>query len=944
MAETIRGINVQIGADTTKLGKALENVNKKSKSIQSELRQVERLLKFDPGNTEALAQKQELLAEQISATSEKLNKLRSVQKQVNEQFKRGDISEAQYRAFRREIEFTESSLSSLKTRLAETEKEQQDIAKSTKQLETLLKVAGKEVGDLADVLGGKLTNALLQGKASSKQLEEAIEKIGQAAIGTNVDLEKMKKVLSSVDDGNSLKNVKKELGQLSKEAEEARKSVGDLGLEIENVAGALVAGGGIAGATQQALDFSSLNTRIEILFDIPEESKEAVKNAILDIQAYGIDGEAALEGVRRQWALNKDAADDTNVSIVKGTAAISSTISGVDFTELIQEVNEIAGSLETTNKEALALVDALLKAGFPPEQLDTIAEYGLQMKNAGFSLKEIQAIFEAGIDTKSWNIDNLNDGVKEARIRMAEFGQEVPKAMKELLKGTDVSAKQLQKWGKAVAEGGETGSKAMSEMATWLDGVEDKALQNAIATQIFGTMWEDQGYNLISVFQGVGNAVDKTVENTNGLYETMGKINADPAVQLQQAFTNLKKEMEPVLIIIAEIINTIATWIAENPKLAATIAAIASVIGILVGAAMALAPVIISILGLLPVLGPVFSALTGPIGIVIAAITGLIAIFTSLYKNNELFRGFVQETWTQIQLVFEQALTFISSIVQGIMGEVTSFFSEQLKEIQLFWEENGQAIIETVKSSLSFAKEWISSSMEFIKGVFQVVWPIISGIVKIAWGIIKAVIRTAVDVIKGIIKIGMAILQGDWGAAWDAIKDIAKDIMDNIVQFFEDIDLWQIGKDIIQGLIDGIGSMASAVSEKVASLAELIPDGLKDFLDINSPSRLVRDDVGKWIPAGLAEGIEKNVGVVSKAVNKMSQMAVPSVPDSFNNPEIYNPGIAGNAGGINQVESGLLGPITIQIPLDGDVVAQKTFRTIKELIDFDNFRTQQFAR
>ncbi|WP_052659459.1 phage tail tape measure protein [Bacillus alveayuensis] len=681
MAESVRGINVVIGADTTKLGKALSNVEEKSKNIQNELKQVDKLLKFNPGNTEALAQKQKLLADQIQATAEKLNTLRNVEKQVQEQFQRGEIGEAQYRAFRREIEFTEISLNSLKNRLAQTEQEQQRIATATKQLETFFQATGKSVDDFAGTLGGRLTNAIKNGSASSQQLNAALEKIGRTALGTNIDIDKMKKALSSVDDGNSLKNVKKELEQLAKEANEAKESVGDLGVELENVAGAIVAGGGIAGAIEKSLDTSSLNTKIEIAFDVPEESKQAVKDAVLDIQAYGIDAEAALEGVRRQWTLNKDAADSVNSTVVRGAAAISKVFSGVDFTELIQEVNEIAGGLEISNEEALALVDALLKAGFPPEQLDTIAEYGLQMKNAGFSLKEIQAIFEAGIDTKSWNIDNLNDGVKEARIQMASFGQEVPKAMKELLNGTGVSAKQFQKWGQAVAEGGEAGSKAMSEMVTWLEGIEDKALQNAIATQIFGTMWEDQGSNLISVFQGVGSAVDKTTENTNGLYETMGKINADPAVQLQQAFTKMKKAMEPALTTIAEIVDKVATWIAENPQLAATIAAIASTIGILVGAAMGLAPIFIAISTAAGALGVSIGAIAAPIAIAVAAISAIIAIGVLLYKNWDKIKAKagelkedIKEKWEKIKENITRPIEKAKTKIEEIVGKIKGFF------------------------------------------------------------------------------------------------------------------------------------------------------------------------------------------------------------------------------------------------------------------------------
>lgn len=88
MAATIKGINVVIGAETTGLQKALSDVNKKSRDIASELRKVERGLKFNPKDTELLAQKQKLLGEQVAVTREKLDRLKAAQEQVNERYQR----------------------------------------------------------------------------------------------------------------------------------------------------------------------------------------------------------------------------------------------------------------------------------------------------------------------------------------------------------------------------------------------------------------------------------------------------------------------------------------------------------------------------------------------------------------------------------------------------------------------------------------------------------------------------------------------------------------------------------------------------------------------------------------------------------------------------------------------------------------------------------------
>jgi phage-related minor tail protein len=700
MAETIRGISVVISADTTKLGKALSNVEEKSKNIQNELKQVDKLLKFNPGNTEALAQKQKLLADQIQATAEKLNTLRNVEKQVQEQFQRGEIGEAQYRAFRREIEFTEISLNSLKNRLAQTEQEQQRIATATKQLETFFQATGKSVDDFAGTLGGRLTNAIKNGSASSQQLNAALEKIGRTALGTNIDIDKMKKALSSVDDGNSLKNVRKELNNLAKEAQEAEKSVGDLGVELENVAGALVAGGGIAGAIEKSLDVSTLKTKIDVTFEVPESSKEEVKEAIRTIESYGVDAEAALEGVRRQWALNKNASDEANAAIVKGAAAIASSYSGIDFTELIQEVNEISRELNITNEEALGLTNALLKIGFPPEQLDIIAEYGQQLQRAGYTAQEIQALFAAGIETGTWNIDNLLDGLKEGRIRVAEFGQEVPKAVKELLAGTGISAKQMQEWGKSVAAGGEQGSKAMQEIAAALNNVDNETKKNALGVAIFGTMYEDQGQNIIDTLLNAKNATVDFRTNQEQLNNTVAQMDESPAVQLQQAFQDLKTASEPLLGVIADVVSKIAEWVSNNPTLAATIAAIASTIGILLGAVMAISPIITAAIGLMGAFGLSIGAIAAPIGIAVAAIAGIIAIGVLLYKNWDTIKAKTTELGKNLKSKFEEIKSSVVSNVQNLLSNVTSK-----------WE----SLRSSVSSKMSSIWSNVSSSWEKIR-------------------------------------------------------------------------------------------------------------------------------------------------------------------------------------------------------------------------------------
>lgn len=115
MANNLKGITVDIGGNTDKLTTALQGVNKTSKDLQAELKQVNALLKFDPSNTELLGQKQKLLAQDITNTKDKIETLKTAEYQAQEQFKKGKISEEQFRALQREIVATESKLKGLET-------------------------------------------------------------------------------------------------------------------------------------------------------------------------------------------------------------------------------------------------------------------------------------------------------------------------------------------------------------------------------------------------------------------------------------------------------------------------------------------------------------------------------------------------------------------------------------------------------------------------------------------------------------------------------------------------------------------------------------------------------------------------------------------------------------------------------------------------------------
>ncbi|MED3536203.1 DUF2207 domain-containing protein [Bacillus toyonensis] len=828
----IKGITISIDGETTGLQNALKDVNKQSDSLAKELKDVERLLKFDPGNIEALAQKQQLLTEQIDNTTQKLDKLKAAEQQVQEQFQNGKISEEQYRSFRREIEFTQGSLDGLKNKLGNMKAEQERVASSTRQLETLFSATGKSVDDFAGALGNRLVNAIKSGSATSRQLEQAIGLIGREALGAGTDIEKLQRALRSVDAGNSIQQVRNELRDLQQEADRTEKKFEGLKVGLENVIGGMAAGGGIASAVEQAMDMSKLKTKIDITFDVPESSKKSVEEAVRGVTTYGVDAEEALEGVRKQWALNKDASDETNAAVVKGAATIAASYAGIDFNELIQETNEIGATLGITNEEALGLVNTLLKTGFPPEQLDIIAEYGDQMVQAGFTAKEVQGIMSAGVDTKSWNIDNLLDGVKEGRIKMAEFGAGVDKSMQEVLDKTKISADQFQNWGQAIAKGGEGGQKAMLEATKALAGVENATDRNKLGTKMFGTLWEDQGKKIIdTILKAEGKQVDlkKGVEDLHG---ATSKIDASPAVKFQKAMEDLKMALEPVLLVVADLVSKFAEWISNNPELAATLAAIAVAIGVISGAFMALAPIVV-------VISSIGLAMTGWIALIPIIVAAVVALGVAIYKNWDDIRQWTIDAWNAIG---EFLVGIWNGIVQwasetwNSISESTASVWNSIKEFLVeLWNGITESLSETWNSIVETTTETWNSIVEYLTGIWDgvvetlsEVWNSISQTTSEVW---TAISEFFISTWNGLVAFLTPILQGiaDFFAMiWNGISTVIQMVWNFITQYLQAI--WTAILYFATPIFESIKNFISECWNTISSTTSFVWETIKNFL------------------------------------------------------------------------------------------------------------------
>lgn len=241
-------------------------------------------------------------------------------------------------------------------------------------------------------------------------------------------------------------------------------------------------------------------------------------------------------------------------------------------------------------------------------------------------------------------------------------------------------------------------------------------------------------------------------------------------------------------------------------------------------------------------------------------------------KHSEIFDK-INEYYTKVtdslKEITSEAYGFIKTTIDEKLSGAVEFVKKQLDKLKEFWDENGEQIFKIVKGQFENIKSTIEMVMGIIKGIFEIVWPIIAGVVKYVWESIKLTIGTAIDLVLGIIQTVLKLIQGDWEGAWETIKKTAEKIWSNIEGFFKGVNLVQIGKDIINGLIEGIGSMANSVKKKVEELANKIPQWAKDLLGIKSPSRVFKE-IGAWVSEGWAIGIEEKGSMVKDAVSDIA--------------------------------------------------------------------------
>lgn len=928
MASRIQGITVEIGGDTTKLQTALKGLNGEIKSTQTALKDVEKLLKMDPGNTELLAQKEKLLAQAVDETKQKLETLKTAAEQANTALANGDISQEQYDALQREIVETEQKLKELETQANQSATAVQKIAATGESLKTTgdnISNAGKKLLPVTAAVTGLGTASV----TTAANFESSMSQV-QATMGITKD--SMSTLDGqSVNTMDALSNLAKEMGASTAfSATECAEALNYLAL---------------AGYSTQ-------------------EMADTLPTVLNLAAAGGIDLASASDMVTDAMsALGMETSEaDTMVDQMAKTASTTNT-SVAQLGEGILTIGATAKSIKGGTAELNTALGILANNGIKG------AEGGTHLRNIILSLQnptdqaaaKMQELGVSVYDSEG-NMRSMNDILGDLNTSMEGMtSEDKANIISTIFNKTDLSsvnallANTGSTWD-SLQSSIENSAGAAQQMAdTQLDNLQGQLTLLKSALEGLAISF---GQLLMPALKSIVGAVQKVVDWLNSLDEGTKKVIVTVAL--------VAGALGPVLIVVGKVISAVGTIMTIVPKIAGVINTVktafmalnatmlANPIVLIVAAIVALIAIFVVLWnkcegfrnfwkglweGIKNIVSTVVEALkgffTGVIDFVknnwqallLMLVNPFAGAFKLLYDNCEGFRNFINGILEKIKTALTNAWTAITTGIQTAWNAISSFFTTIWEGIKTIFSTVLEAIKTAITTYINAYKTVITTVFNAIKTVVTTVWNAIKTAIDTvlnaiktamttAWNAIKTTVTTVVNAIKTVITtvwnaIKTAIttvmntIKSTISSIWNGIKSTISGIVNGIkstvstvfnnmlsaikntvgkiassiksgfqtaISFITSLpsQALQWGKDMIMGIVNGIKSCINAVGDAVKSVA----DKIKSFLHFSVPDEGPLTEYESWMPDfmnGLAKGIEKSKGVVAKAVEGVSQ-------------------------------------------------------------------------
>ncbi len=864
-ANRIKGITIEIGGDTTKLQTALKGVNTQVKSTQQQLKDVEKLLKLDPGNTELLAQKHRLLGEAVAATKEKLETLKTAAEQANTALANGDISKEQYDALQREIIETEKDLEALEKQANESATALQSIGAKGEKLKT--------VGDNISNVGTKLL-----------PVTAGVTALGTAAVKTAADFDYAMSRVAAVsgatgEDFDKLKAKAREMGSKTKfsasEAAEAMNYMAMAGWKTEDMLSGIEGVMNLAAASGE-----DLATTSDIVTDA--------------LTAFGL-----------------SAQDSGNFADILAAASSNANTNVSMMGETFKYCAPIAGALGFSAEDTAEAIGLMANAGIKGSQAGTALRTIMNnlsgdVKICGSSIGEVTV----ATTNADGSMRDLSDILADCRTAFSGLSESEKAAAAESLVGKNAMSGFL-----ALMNAGEGDINKLSSAIANCDGTAANmadTMNNNLEGQL--TILKSQlqelaisfGEMLMPAIRTIVGWIQKLVDWLNSMDEGTRKVIITVAL--------VAAALGPVLIVVGKIISAIGTIMTIIPKLAGVINAAKGVFAAF-NAVCAANPYVLIIAAIVALVAAFIylwnnceefrqfwiDLWEGIKEIAVAVWEALKEFFTAAWEAIKStaetiwngIKNFFQGLWDGIKAIFQTVVDAIKLIITTYFNIYKTIITTVLNAIKTVFTTIWNAIKTVVTTVVTAISTFLTTAWNAIQTTATTIWNAISSFFTNIWNGIKNVITTAVNAIKNVVttawnnikntvtSVGNAIktaVTTVWNNVTSAVKNAMSNVFNAVKSGFANVkdhitglasQAFNWGKDLIMGIVNGIKSCISAVGDAVSSVA----DKIKSFLHFSVPDEGPLTDYEKWMPdfmKGLAKGIEDSKGMVTKAMDSLS--------------------------------------------------------------------------
>lgn len=945
MASRIQGITVEIGGDTTKLTKALQGVNGEIKSTQSQLKDVEKLLKLDPSNTELLSQKQRLLNKEVNDTKEKLEALKKASEQANQALANGTITKDQYDALQREIIETEQALEGLKKEADESYVALQKIANAGESV----KSAGDKISSVGSKMSVLSAGIVAVGTASSNMamdFEDAMAKVSTIADTTEVPLDELEKAILDLSNQTGISS--SEIANNVYDAISAGQSTGDAVNFVSNSTKLAKAGFADAG--------SALDVLTTIMNAYGMEASEVTKVSDLLIQTQNL-GKTTVGQLSSAMGKVIPTANAYGVELDQLCAGYAiMTANGVATAETTTYMNSMLNELGKSGTN----VSGILK--------DKTGKSFAELMESGYSLSDVLAIIDQAATEQGLAFSDMwssSEAAKSGLILLGDSADNFNSTLKEMQNSTGATDTAFEKLqtdsytiqvaiNKLKNTAIELGNAIMSLLAPIIMALAEKI--SALTTWFSGL--SDTSKKMIVIIGMIVAAIGPVLVVVGKVVSAIGTImtiapkigTAITAVKTAFAALNTTMLANPIFLIIAAVTALVAAFIYlwnncdgfrqfwidlwENIKTVAVnvwntlktffasvwegikniFSTVFDVIKTLVTTYFNFYKTIIE---------TVLNTIKTVITTVWEAIKG---VFTTVFN---IIKTIVTTYFTVYKTIIETVLNVIKTVVTNVWNAIKTVITTVLNAIKTVFTTIWNAIKTIISAVVSGIKALITGDFEGVKNAITTIMETIKNTISTVWNTITSTISTVLNTIKTAIS---NVFNGVVTSIKNAMSNVFNAVTGGFAKVKEHITglagqalTW--GKDLVMGLVNGIKGCIGAVGDAVKSVA----DKIKSFLHFSVPDEGPLTDYETWMPdfmSGLAKGIEQSRNLVSKEIGKVAESldlkgAIPNMDASI------NANVTGGGG------SGQSGEVTIRQPimLDG-----KTITTVVSQIQYQQGR------